>query len=548
MRIVSVLASGVAGAKNGTATLTKRGASGAAQWFRDFEGDDPATLGDVVQLDAFGSATIYVNELADVLVKDTSGTQVRNFVDANSAPETEVRSTAFTGVDYDTAASAVGNPTTLQAILDRWLTINGAPDWKISLSGVDVSIQAAIAALIGTGCNVKNPDYAGGATGDGVADDTAPIEAAIADCVSKGGGNVFFPPGTYKIISTVTVSPLVSLVGSGAEITSIVINAAANPIALLFPGDSTDQGFQEMQDLSLVAGQANTSELLQWTDAHLLITDCIFGDASNSTGTLLKSDADVNITLCSLQVDNCLFRVKSANGVGIHSLAAKTKIEAIVTKARLVSATDSDEAPAFIISPATFSDCLVDFSANTLGNPASAFNLSIGGGVVTGCRIIKGASDGTGIIAPANGAAEKVVESGNDFGDQSLTPYSMPADGLDTLLPQSLRARTRRTVDNDATFNATPGAFGHQILERTAAGVQDITLPQGIEGQHYTLTIWNNNSGSNIVFTWVGAFVTDNSSETVNNNMVRVIEFVCATVDATPRKMVQIGTSFQTAV
>ena len=48
----------------------------------------------------------------------------------------------------------------------------------------------------GAAANIK--DY--GAVGDGVADDTAAIQAAIAADL-----NVFFPAGTYKITDTLVV-------------------------------------------------------------------------------------------------------------------------------------------------------------------------------------------------------------------------------------------------------------------------------------------------------------------------------------------------------
>src|SRR5262245_60266146 len=51
----------------------------------------------------------------------------------------------------------------------------------------------------GTVYNVVN--Y--GAVGDGSADDTAEVQAAIDDAKTNGG-TVFFPPGTYKITSTLS--------------------------------------------------------------------------------------------------------------------------------------------------------------------------------------------------------------------------------------------------------------------------------------------------------------------------------------------------------
>src|SRR6058998_3286708 len=44
-----------------------------------------------------------------------------------------------------------------------------------------------------------------GARGDGSADDTAPIRAAIAAADTAGGGVVWFPRGTYRVTSTLEV-------------------------------------------------------------------------------------------------------------------------------------------------------------------------------------------------------------------------------------------------------------------------------------------------------------------------------------------------------
>jgi Pectate lyase superfamily protein len=55
-----------------------------------------------------------------------------------------------------------------------------------------------------------------GAIGDGAADDTAAINAAIAEVSSLNGGTVYFPPGKYAISSTLLIeSSDVKLIGAG---------------------------------------------------------------------------------------------------------------------------------------------------------------------------------------------------------------------------------------------------------------------------------------------------------------------------------------------
>jgi hypothetical protein len=55
--------------------------------------------------------------------------------------------------------------------------------------------QAQVIALFPSIYNVKS--Y--GAKGDGITDDSAAINLALAACYNEGGGTVFFPDGTYKI-------------------------------------------------------------------------------------------------------------------------------------------------------------------------------------------------------------------------------------------------------------------------------------------------------------------------------------------------------------
>jgi hypothetical protein len=58
-------------------------------------------------------------------------------------------------------------------------------------------------------------DY--GAVGDGVADDTAAIQAAIDACHAEGGGIVSFPPGEYGLSAPLVARDNVKLVGSGYQ-------------------------------------------------------------------------------------------------------------------------------------------------------------------------------------------------------------------------------------------------------------------------------------------------------------------------------------------
>src|SRR5688572_21483988 len=65
-----------------------------------------------------------------------------------------------------------------------------------------------------------------GARGDGVTDDTAACQAAIAACAAAGGGVVYFPAGRYKLTTTLTSTSSVTLVGDGIGKTTLYMPAA----------------------------------------------------------------------------------------------------------------------------------------------------------------------------------------------------------------------------------------------------------------------------------------------------------------------------------
>lgn len=72
--------------------------------------------------------------------------------------------------------------------------------------------------------NVK--DY--GATGNGTTDDTATVQATIN--AATAGGTIYFPPGTYRITATLTVTVAgVRLAGAGRQATVISIDTGLTP-------------------------------------------------------------------------------------------------------------------------------------------------------------------------------------------------------------------------------------------------------------------------------------------------------------------------------
>jgi hypothetical protein len=66
-----------------------------------------------------------------------------------------------------------------------------------------------------------------GAVGDGIADDTAAIQAAATAAIGK---QIFFPSGTYKVTATVTFNS--SIIGENSTINFVYSGARASPVKL----------------------------------------------------------------------------------------------------------------------------------------------------------------------------------------------------------------------------------------------------------------------------------------------------------------------------
>jgi hypothetical protein len=75
-----------------------------------------------------------------------------------------------------------------------------------------------------------------GAIGNGVADDTKAIFAAIAEAEKKGGGIVFFPRGRYLIQSTLMIPRFVTLLGEGMDKVALVWPDVDKPLPALVKG------------------------------------------------------------------------------------------------------------------------------------------------------------------------------------------------------------------------------------------------------------------------------------------------------------------------
>ncbi len=295
MHLLAPLAAGIKGAESGTASIFTRGTTTRATYFTDFEGNSSVTSGDDVNLDTNGGEQIYVNSFVRVVVKK-DGTTIRTFTDGAAASAVELRSQSFLGTDYDSGASAASNPISLKEAMDLWLTSAGTTDFNILKDGASSTLQAALGATIFY--NVV--DY--GATGDGTTDDTSAIQAA-ENAAGIAGGVVFFPGGTYRITTTLTLSTdSVSLIGADSAASIIKIDNASNADAVTFLGANG----RDVRGLGFTCAQANSGSFISGGGTgHTTIDECTF-DGTNMTGSLIVMDSSAALT--RHVINNCDFQ------------------------------------------------------------------------------------------------------------------------------------------------------------------------------------------------------------------------------------------------
>lgn len=506
MHLIQALASGVNGAANGTANIVARGTATPASYYLDFEATQLFT--GTITLDANGGAVVYVNQLVDVTVLDVNGVQLREFVAGDAAPGVEVISRSFTGVDYTDGSSGTSKPTTLQTVLDAWLTSAGSPDFKVAVGGTPTLLSAAVAGLSGLFFNVKS--Y--GAIGDGVADDGAAISAAIAAAAAtvNVGGIVFFPPGLYRSTTNLSVPVGVSLMGCGCTSTKVLVDNPALPSLMLFNGADTAgsrlvQGiwFGALSNfnppLVIVGPLASCVDFVGCSfggdiftkgqhlnvqaagqGSRVTVTRCGFSQGANApiltqsgTGRIVIRDSDFVVTLVGAYGQQV---VGVTDGVSVHDC----RFDA--------SAVTGGTITYIGFAPATWDGCLFTgnrFKGNVSAIPIALFNS----------------------LATPNFDCQEYQNFFGDSASSAITPYGYTTDGYADQVNGSgvFRAhgsRIGRVAQYITNVNQQVDAkqYGTVCIRRsTNAAGQNISATKGSLGDRLVVVLMNESGGNALI-------------------------------------------------
>jgi hypothetical protein len=274
---------------NGGATSTiNTDANGSLVSFYGPPGVDGAWL------DFGGGARVFVSanhgqdkHLADLLGDDTSSAAAA--VDSRNQTKGDARYTQKTGLDADVSAAVnSGSSSTRTALDGRYATRPG--NSKNALTGW------------------YHADGFG-AVGDGTADDTAAIQAAIDAAGAAGGGRVYLKKGTYKVTAGLLLPSKVALVGDSAggqvgNSTKISYAGAAGG-TLLSPKDRTvDTINWKIEGIDFDGGGLAGIVVEFYRVSYSRMQDCAVYGVQASTGVGVLLDANTNNQCYFNVIDN----------------------------------------------------------------------------------------------------------------------------------------------------------------------------------------------------------------------------------------------------
>lgn len=488
MHRVEALVAGIRGAESGTVSAVNRGTATPATYYTDFEGTSSGTA-TALALDANGGRIVFFDRPVTITAYSSSGSVVRTWTAGDDAGAVELKSQSFNGTAYSGGAVAPGNPTTVEAALDKWYTSAGAVDFKVALDGVATDMDAAFAAVSGPRYfNVKSEAY--GAVGDGVTNDRASIQAAM-DAANAAGGIVFFPPGTYLVNGTLTSYVNVSMQGQSKLLCTIKVQSSSSSLI----NTTLPIG---ISDLSVSFTASNyTGVLFDSTVGGTLAVSNLDLQDSVVSGTVFRSTT----VALTLSIKESRMLLKSAgvlfNGVaGIGTGDASISDSVIGTSEAAVMSGTLVSAPNIAIS---------NVQAHAVDSGSGGTKTLFSSTSVTRSNnlFVTGPTSGTATVF--SWGAGQLYEN-NTFGrlTNSLITY-YGAGGSTTAFLGS--RSVGRSLDSNSADPLTVSSLQYEnVLIRTVdasgwAGNGNLNFNQAPIGSALTLTVWNDTAAP-LTYEW----------------------------------------------
>jgi len=463
--LVSALTADHAAAASGTAEFFSMGTAQLSSLvYSDANGVTAVTS---TTLDAYGSAVRYVGEPVDVILKNAAGAQVMAFTHIDDARVVRLESSAFTGPNTSGNGQIVaGGRTTEAAAWDLFGASVGTADATVTLNGTTYTIVNAVGQTSRV-FNVRS--Y--GADNTGAQDAGTAVVAAIAACNTAGGGWVYFPAGTYRFASAITVAdmPYVRFVGDGAGVTILKNYGATAFISFTNSGVMADTGSVVM-DMTLTANAAVNAAALTFTDAKFAQAMRLAID-KHRTGIQFSSTSGAAMLARATDCRVSMAGVSASSSRAAYYVAANSQFCSIVRCYAKGGASSGDEY-GFLLQGtyASALDCVADSMATgvAVGFAAQTANITI-----QNCR---GTGNDTDLTRATS--SNGLSLSGNQFATMQIWGNSStPGDTSRWVKSTSVTsALVTFTVTPDFTTYSSAGSHHILVASSYAVGAATVTV------------------------------------------------------------------------
>lgn len=183
------------------------------------------------------------------------------------------------------------------------------------------------------------------AVGDGVADDTTPLQNTINAADTAGGGTVYLPSGNYKITGSVVLKSNISFIGDGWS--SIISGnpGANNPFLLMNPGASVTHSNIQIKNLRIDATTYSNSvsvpngAIMCKTSGNIenLVIENVKINVAGSSSAIHFENASGHVK--GVKIQDCDITATSSGIYGIAFRKPTTEVNITNNKVTLTSTT-----------------------------------------------------------------------------------------------------------------------------------------------------------------------------------------------------------------
>lgn len=423
------------------------------------DSDGLSAITQPLALDAGGRAVAYLKVAARVVVLDSTGVVVRLSDRGNtvSAAQVEIQNIAATGTSLTTGSQVPGGLTDLDTFLSNLQISLGAADGKVLIGGTSQFIKDVLGATTSQFFNVKASAY--GAIGDGTTDDVNAIQAAANAADAAGGGIVYFPPGTYKLTTTISVTGN-KIRFLAATPSAVILKQATNAVFCL-----TVSGNDFICDgIAFTMAAAVTGRAVSLTGSAPRFANCAFTVGASTSSASISVGASTKAYFTS-----CTF-VNAVAGVSTATVAAGGLMQ--ISGGSLVMSVVSVQ----LTGAGSYALVGMEINASATSGTVVMFDTTVAGiCTVTGCTV---PATGGCTFVMISGSTPLVVESGCVFGTSASLSNS---SGF--VSSQSRDHRTIRTSGSATTYTPLAMAYAYHEVISTGASFQWSTPTSTPTGQ-----------------------------------------------------------------